>query len=186
MILTPAQLQAIKADITANSDLNVFPNNSDGSSAIAALYNLPAVGPFFVWNTAVDVGLIYDAIVWANLTPNDLADTTQIWENRAMMCQLKQINLQIMLQGKATLNCSRANVRAGLNDALTAIPSGTNGAPRAAGWTAVQPVLARPATRLEKLFANTAGGNGATATTAALMVVEGSIAYQDIDSARAS
>jgi hypothetical protein len=45
-------------------------------------------------------------------------------------------------------------------------------------------VLARKATRVEKLFANVAGGNGGTAVAAATMVLEGTIGFVDIGQAR--
>ena len=183
MVLTTAQLQALKADIAAAGDLSVFPNTSDGNFAIAQLYNLSAVPAFIVWATDVPVRNVYDAITWANLTPNDTPDTTQLWENRALMCQAKQINLQIMLQGQATVNGAKANIRAGLQDALTAIPSGTGGAPRAAGWaTGVQPSLQRTATRIEKLLAAGVGTSASPAT----MTVEGAIGHEDVGAARNS
>jgi hypothetical protein len=189
-MLTLQQVAALKAAIVADPVLNALPLSGDADQQIADAFN--AVQPdFFVWSTSVDVGSILDAINWPNLTPNDPpAQGTQLlaqtWENRAMVCQIKQTNLQLMLQGRTTINASRPNVRAGLNDALTNIPSGLNGANQNGGSGAVQAVLARKATRAEKLFANVVGGNGATAATAATLVFEGAITLQDVDGARTS
>lgn len=185
MSLTLAQLQAIKADIAANSDLNVFPQNSDGSSAIADLYNI--VGNQDVWRTEAPVAAIYDAITWANYTPADAPDTTAIYTNRLLAIQTKQMNLQNILQGRATVDASKANLRAGLRDAVVAIPAGAGGASVSAGGASGVTVLTacvRKATRIEKLLAPTPATTGTV--TANLLGFEGMISYRDIDQARAS
>lgn len=184
--MTLAQLQTIKADILANNDLNAFPNTSDGSDAIAKLYAVTAVPDFFVWATDVPIQTVYDQIAWASLTPTDAPDGTQLWLNRAMQCQGKQFNVQILLQGQTRINGAKVNIRAGLQDALTNVPSGVSGALVSAGWVPVRTALARKANRLEKLFANTTSGNGAAAATSATMVIEGTVNYADIDDARRS
>lgn len=190
MLLT-SQLQTLKADILADPVLAAKPNSADGNAEIARLYNLVAAGPFFVWATNVLVGSIYDAITWASLTPNDPVPTdTQlnalIWQSRALMCQAKQFNLQILLQGLTTISGAKAKLRNGLMDALQNVPSGNNGTAKDAGWTAVQIVLTRSATRVEKLFSDKSAGNGAVVTTPATMVVEGAITGADVEASRAS
>lgn len=182
--MTPAQLATLKADIIADGTLNSKPNNSDGSVAIAAIYNAVAAPDFFVWATSVPTDVVNDNITWANLTPIDAPDATLLWQNRAMVCQGKQFNLQTILQGRAYIDGSKVSVRAGLQDALTNLPSGVSGALLSANWVAVRTALSRKATRFEKLFANVSGGNGLTAINAATMVVEGPLGYQDIDTAR--
>lgn len=183
--LSAAQLQTLKTAIAADPTLSSKPPGPDGNYAIAAAMNLTAAPDFFVWATSVPVQAVYDAIAWANLTPADAADGTQTWANRALVCQGKQLNLQMLLQGQNTINGAKTNVRAGLQDALTNIPSGVSGAMQAANWVAVRTALARRATRAEKLFADTAIGNGGTAATAALMVFEGSVSADQVDAARA-
>lgn len=178
--MTIQQLQALKAAILADPVLSAFQNNGDGNTEIANYYNAPSSPSFYVWNTSVDVQAINDAIIWANLTPNDAPDTTQVFENRAMICQIKQMNLQLILGGRLTLNAAKANVRSGLQDALSLIPSGNGGATRSGGWSAVQLVLSRTARRVEQLFAI---GTGTQAIPARLGF-EGSITYQDVDAAR--
>lgn len=179
--MTPAQNAAIKADIAANADLNAFPNTSDGNSEIAALYNAPAVPDFYVWRTNVPTAEVFDQIIWANLTPIDVPDTTQAWMNRSLACQGKQFNLQTILTGRDKIDASKANIRAGFQDALTAIPSGVGGANKQAGWANLQTALSRKATRLEKLLATGTG----TQATPATMGFEGSVNYGDIGAARA-
>jgi hypothetical protein len=196
MILTAAQLQAIKADIAANSDLNAFPNTDDGNFAIAALYNALTAIAFFVYRTNIPVQDIFDQITWANLTPADAppaaADTTLsdhlAWQSRALACQAKQFNVQLLLQGQSLVNGAKPNVRAGLQDALTNVPSGAAGALVSGGWVGVRDnALARKATRIEKLFATTAvNHDGSTAAAAATMVIEGAISGADIRNARNS
>lgn len=187
MALTTAQFNAaVKADIAANSDLNTNPNNDDGAYAIAALYNVSAVPSFTVWCSTIPSSQIFNGIVWANLTPNDAPDGTQVWADRSLCCQGKQFNIQTMLGGQQSLSTGLASIRAGLQDALTNIPSGTGGAIVSAGWVALRDgVLKRLATRLEKLLADTSGGNGAAATPAAL-VYEGQVTPQAIAAARNS
>jgi hypothetical protein len=51
--MTDAQLQALKADITADPALAAVPKTSDGAFDVAAAYNLVAAPDFWVWRTAV-------------------------------------------------------------------------------------------------------------------------------------
>lgn len=180
--MTPSQLSAIKADILADQSLSSFPNTSDGNFEIAKIYNAIAAPDFFVWQTAANVQTIFDNITWANYTPQDVPDNTATWTNRAIACQCKQINLQTMLTGRETINAAKTSIRAGLQDALTQLPSGASGATRAAGWVAVQAALQRKATRGEKVLSAGSGSSASPAT----MGFEGSISYQDIESARNS
>jgi hypothetical protein len=74
-------------------------------------------------------------------------------------------------------------VRAGLQDALTNVPSNTGGATQAAGWVGVRDTaLARSASIFEKVLAS--GGAGDTAATAATMGAEGPVSYPDVEDAR--
>lgn len=180
--LSTTQLQLLKADIAIDPVLLAKPANDDGAYDIATAYNQISVPDFYVWNNQVSVDVIYDNIVWANLTPTDVPDSTQLWLNRAMMCQAKQFNLQTMLQGKNFFDAGRATFRAGLQDALTNVPSALAGATVSAGWPAVKTAITRKATRVERLFAS---GSGTQATPASLIVI-GPITYQDVQLARGS
>lgn len=179
--MTPAQNAAIKADIAANSDLNVFPNTSDGNDAIANLYNAPASPAFYVWRTNVPTAEVFDQVQWAKLTPADSPDGTLAWQCRSLACQGKQFNLQTILTGRDYIDASKPNIRSGFQDALTGVPSGAGGVTQAAGWVALQQALSRKATRLEKLLATGAGTQPSPAT----MGFEGSVNYSDIGTARA-
>lgn len=185
--MTTAQLATLKAAITGDNAINTTPQGSDGAFAIAVYLNTIITSPatFFVYRSNVPVQEIYNQITWASLTPTDSPDATVQWQNRAIACQGKQFNLQIILQGQDTIDASRAAVRAGLQDALTNVPAGAAGALISAGWTGVRDnALARAATRFEKIFAT--GGNGTTAALAATMGLEGPVAYQDVQTARES
>lgn len=188
MPLTSAQNSAIKADILANADMNTLPNNSDGSFEIARLYNLPANPTFSVWRTDAPVSAILDAINWSLYTPNDAPDNTSTYTNRALNIQTKQMNLQNMVIGRDRLDCNKVNIRAGLRDAVIAVPAGAGGAAVSPGGASGATVLnncTRNATRLEKLLAVAGQANDTTGTvTARVMGFEGTVSYQDIDIAR--
>ncbi len=134
------------------------------------------LGHFYFGNLTLDIGFPLlpnkKQFVFGKATDQGLNNA--IFQSRQLACQTKQMNIQTMLTGRDTIDGSKANIRAGLQDALTNIPSGANGAVRSAGWTNVRDgVIARVVTRLEKLFAT--GGNGSTPATAATLVVEGDL-----------
>ncbi len=181
MPFTSAQKDTVRADILASPDLSGMSPTSDGSYAIAALYALPAVPDYWVWNTYVQTKNVMDSVTWANMTPNDTPDGTATWTNRALACQGKQFNLQTMLVGREYIDASKANIRAGLQDALTSIPSGAGGALRSGGWTVAKVALTRKANRLEKLLASGAG----TEAAPSIMTFEGGPTYSEIDAVRA-
>jgi hypothetical protein len=185
MALTTQQLQAIKADIAASPDMNTLPNNSDGAFEIARLYNLPSTTD--VWRTNTPTKDVFDAITWANYTPNDVADGTTLYTNRMLAAQTKQMNLQNMLTGRDTVDTSKANIRAGLRDAVISLPTGTGGAIVTAGGVSGATVMAacvRKATRIEKLLASAPVATGSV--SAGILSFEGSISYQDIEMAKAA
>lgn len=181
MQLTQAQQTTFKTDINSVANaaaLGAFVAASDWPS-VAIFYNNIATPDFFVWHTAVRVDGIFDAILWANFTPADAPDGTVAWTNRSLACQGKQFNLQTMLQGRITVDAARPNWRIGLQDALTALPSGVAGASRSGGWAAVQLLLSRKATILEKLFAIGVG----TIASPAFMNLEGLLNPSDVQQA---
>ena len=183
--LTAAQKATLKADITADAVLGVMPNNSDTAIEIAAAYNLQASPVFTVWQTRAPAQAIFDAITWASFTPTDAADATVIFTNRSMVINIKQMNLQNMLVGRDFVDCSRANVRAGLRDAVIALPAGAAGAAVSAGGASgvtVMTACTRTATRAEKVLAV---GSATTGTVLAnLLTFEGNLSPQDVLAAR--
>jgi hypothetical protein len=187
MNLSPAQLVALKTDILADATFNGVPHTADGAATVAAAYNLEPAPTFWVYRSSIPVKEVFDQILWANLTPAqpvpDSAATSGAalaWQSRALMCQAKQFNLQTMLQGRDTIDGTKANVRAGLQDALTNVPSASDGVGTlSGGWVGVRDnVLPRHATRAEKLFAT--GGTGADTQHVATMLAEGQITGQNV------
>lgn len=165
MSLTSAQLATLKADIAANSDLNVFPNTADGAVAIANLYNLLASPAFWVWNTSVSFQTVSNQILSTDVANLTTANSTR---------------LQVLLQlNPVTYDFSVADKRAMFPAVFTlGSMSGT--------VNALAAIYARQATRVEKLFANTSGGNGATNATAATATFQGTLTYQDVLQARSN
>jgi hypothetical protein len=187
LTLTGPQLQTLAAAIAADGVLNALPKEYASSQQVADAFNAAASPDYWVWSTSVDVGTIYDAVNWSNFTPNDTPDNTVTYQNRSMLVQIKQVNLQLILQGQSVLNASRPNVRNGLSDATQNLPTGNNGNPRTAGWNNIAAALRRRATRAEKLYATPATGAGndglsARGSTANPdnLTYQGAITYEDV------
>lgn len=179
-MLTSSQKTAIKAAIDADPALSSKPLTADGADAIAKALN--SITTFVVWRTDAPIESIHDQILWSVFTPQDAPDATALWSNRSHQCQSKQLNLTMLLsRTNGTINGSLPNVRAGLQDALTNIPSGALGATQAAGWTNVRLALQRFATRVEQILAT---GTGTQASPGNL-TREGTITYQEVEEARA-
>ncbi len=178
--LSISQRAILKADIDADPTFASLPNTNANADLIVSAYNSFFSPDWFAWQTKCPVSDIYDAIQWANMTPSDAPDGTALYTNRALFCQAKQISVQIMLQGRDIINCSKLTLQAGLQDALTGYVSGASGAVKSGGWVAVRAVMQRKATRAEKLFASGTG----TAATPGFFTFEGKINQDDVTSAR--
>jgi hypothetical protein len=166
-MLTTAQLSQLKAAIIADANLATAYDKKD----VGFMVNyLKGNSTFVVWRDSTLTSDIFDAIVGSNLTPSDAPDGTQLFENRAMVCQGKQNSLMILLQGQLQLSTGKSNIRVWLQDALTGLPSGASGAVTNAGWPAVKTAISRFATLYEKIFSTGTG----TAGTPGSLVVEGS------------
>lgn len=163
MQLTQEQLDTLKAAIIANPTMAAA-RTAHNTQAITDLLN--ASSTLDVWRTSVSTQVLFDQITWANLTPNDPPDGTLAWQCRSLACQGKQFNLQLIFASRDTIDPSKANMRACLQDALTNVPSGQAGALVSAGWVPVRTAMQRKATVLESIFAN-------TQNTTASLVVEG-------------
>lgn len=183
MQLTTAQQQTLKAAILAETNATfVALRDANNEQGMADFYN--AQSTFVVWQTSVPIDTITDAIDWARMTPAQAIPATGTddilrWQARALLCQGKQFNLQNLLIGKQSLAASRANIRAALQDCLTALPSTASGTNQSAGWTSVQTAMQRTCSLGERLFAT---GTGTTASPGTL-VVEGVVSAQDISDA---
>lgn len=205
MNLTSTQATTLKNDIAANTTVitnpttgqatqikNIPIDDGGGANAIAAWYNLPCATDFFGNYATVPVEDIFNALLWKNYTPTDAVPTLDvlsatIYQARAAFAAAYQINIQTMLIGRLILNATKENIVSGLKDATnTNMPTGASGASQKGGWATVQTIICRKATNLEKLFADLAGGNGGSNTTAATFVLEGSITGENVFAARNS
>jgi len=183
--MTPAQLQALNTAINATPAWSAIPNNDDGHFALAALLNQAASPAFPVWRSEVPVESLIDGIDGAKYTPTDVPDATATFTNRLLAIQTKQMNLQNLIVGRATLNCSKTNVRAWLRDAVIQVPAGANGANVNPGGTNGGTVLAlctRSATSGEKVLAGAQETTGGV--TANVLGYEGQISPSDVQQAR--
>lgn len=200
MELTEQQKVDLKADILSNTNtipagypwsgsfvgvqVKDIPNDSgDGNAATAGWYNLAATGPFVVWRD-VPMEVILGAISYANMTPADAVPSTpdlalQVFIARALICQGKQFNLQNLTLGRTTAPMKRSNYRNALQDCLSNIPAGLNGAPLGANWPGVRDSAKFSATNAEKLFSSGIG----TDATPANLTFEGSISANDVNEA---
>jgi len=155
--MTPAQYTTLKslADADQTASALIAQGNDIG---LADWMNAPTSQ--YIWRQYTPADDVFDAIVWANLTPIDAPDGTALWTNRALLCQAKQINLQIMLQGKERIATAKPNIRNSLSDALLNVPSAAGGATQGAGWPAVKAAISRIGTRAEMALATGAGTQG--------------------------
>lgn len=170
--MTPSQITTLRAAVFADG----------AATALLQAGNEPGLrdylngaSTFYVWRSSTPTSDIMDAITWASLTPADAADGTATFTNRALICQAKQINLQIVLQGRESVSTGKANVRGALSDALTNVPAGAGGALLDAGWLGagkVKSAITRLATNAEHAFTS---GTGTSGTPGNLGAFEGLI-----------
>ena len=194
MPLTTSQLQALKTGINASPTWSAFPIDGDGPTDLAAALNASASPTFTVWRTDAPISAIMDAITWANYTPNDSiadADTDPALSRkigRLLTAQTKQMNLQLMLQGRDRFNAAPPNARAGLRDAVILLPTGAGGAntsPGGASGVNVLNACTRNATEAEKILATPSSGSDTTGTvTARVLGFEGFVTAAEVAAAR--
>lgn len=221
MPLTNGQKTTLKNDIAVNTNtiaagkpfagtqVKDIPNSADGNIAIADWYSGTASPAYLVWRTDCDAGSIRAATSLAAYTPSDTppasGGTVQItndellYQNRALICQLKQANAIFLLQSQVTLNCTPSNLRQSFSDCMRQIPSGGGGANNDAGWGAaatpgaVRLAMQRACRFIEKLLAVTATGAGnegaqprGSDRNPDALGYEGAITGQDVEDARNS
>ena len=161
MALTSQQLQALKADILADSLLNAKPNNSDGAFEIATAYNLTASPAFTVWKTLVSIKQIGDKFNGTELAGLTTANQTRLQT--------------VALFSAEGVNPSLVDRRQFFDDIFSGVGGATTRANLLVLWK-------RLATRAEKLFATGTGSDPSPAT----MTFEGNLSYQDVLTARNS
>ena len=159
MSLTTAQLPALNAAIKADPVLNALPNDPDANDFTAKEFNKPASPNFTVWKSNVpnaDIATCFNGTELAGLTANNHTrlQTVAVWFVGGM-------------------NPALPDMRAMLDD----IFSGTGGANTRSRLLSM---YKRLATRCEKLYATGTG----TDPSPAILVFEGQIGWQDVNSAR--
>jgi hypothetical protein len=165
VILTQAQLQALKADIAADPALSPLPNNSDGNFAIALAYNAAASPAYTIWRKRVGLSEIAKA-----LDGTELAGLSSLNHTR-----LQTVITLINAAGGA--DPSDADARAFFDD----IFSGAGGVNTRAALLALWKT---PATRAQKLFSTGAGSDASPATTAANVGDGFALSHADVGDAR--
>ena len=166
--MTPAQITILRAAIFADGTASPLLSAGNLSGLLGWLNGASA---FTVWRSTTSASDIMDAITWANFTPSDVPTGDAVALQREYRCQGKQLNLQILLQGRESLPTGRANIRNGLSDALVNVPAGTDGAMLDAGWLGagkVKAAISRLATNAEKVFATGTGSAGVPGILGAL------------------
>lgn len=156
-MLSPAQLQTLKADILADQALSVLPNTPDANYQIAQAYNLLADPVWVVWKTMIPTSDIKKAMVWTEYVGRSTGEQ----------------NAFALMIADGVINASDVNVRAGFAD----IFSGPNGATTRANLTAL---AKRSATRAEQLFSTGTGSDASPAT----LTFEGGLSHHDVQQAR--
>lgn len=155
--MTPAQLATLKAAILAETDPEFVTLRTEGATgAMANWFNVERTPAMSLWRKEVPVADLINAIDLDAYTPNSAAAETLIDQGRSFRAQIKQVNLQILLQGRDELDTSFVNVRKGLRDAVINIPTGAGGADKNAagsGGVSVLSACVRNATRGEAVFA---------------------------------
>ena len=195
MALSTAQLLTLRAAIAAVPALAALEENGDTDLVIADYFNAPTDPVVRVWNPAVPVREIMDSFNWGAFTPTDSVTESNVdtaallrYMCRAQAIQIKQRNLQLLLQGRDTADATLEKFRDGLRDALVAVPSGVSGAGvTVAGGSGSLALTActRVATRAENMYAEaqikTTGG-----VAAKIMTFVGFLSPSDVGQARAN
>lgn len=186
--MTPTQIDALRVKVFADPGCQAFLVGQGDQNGLTAYLNQPSGSNG--WRTDASVNAILDAIDWTKYTPEESVATSDtdpllsIKIGRLLTVQTKQMNLQLMLQGRDTLNCSRPNVRGGLRDAVVQLPTGANGAMTAAGGANGTTVLAqciRPITRAELLLSASPIASDTTGTTTArVLSFEGEVPANEV------
>lgn len=165
-MLSPSQLQALKAAILADQDLAGLPMHDDGHTAVADLLNLAATPEYRAWRTRVSVSeVMLNGFDWTRVD-NLSVGKARIWE---WMTRFE------------FFDPSKPNIRAGINATWVGTAADT------AVRDAVYLHCHRPVTRAERLFVvATAGGSGTRGSAANpdTLVFEGLLTLEDVSTAR--
>jgi hypothetical protein len=158
-MLTSSQQGTLKAAILADSQLNAFPNTTDGNFDLAVFLGGLASPAFRVWRTNVPTKDVKNAIVWTEYIARSQGERDAF----------------VLMISNGIINGADVNIRQGIQD----IFSGPSGATTRTNLTAISK---RDATRIEKILATGTGSDASPAT----MTYEGSISGTDVAAARNS
>ena len=163
MDLSLAQLNTLKAAIAADPTLAAIPNNPDGNQLVADAFNVTEA-TFTVWKPRVSQQEISDSFV-----DTEMANITALALDRfRTLVSLRPNGFPVSASSRAAME----DIWSGAAGTVTRGIMGNAGT-----------IWRRLATRGEKLFANTASGNGANATPATL-TAEGEVTSTNILDAR--
>lgn len=181
MLLTTAQLQALKVDIAANigtipasqpwtgpfsgTQVKLVPNSGDGNAAIAGWYNQTAAPSWTVWRKSVSIPEVGDKV-----NGTELAGLTSLNNTRLQT---------VILLSPDGVNPSLADRRQFFDD----IFSGAGGVNTRANLLALWKRLASFA---QKLFSTGTGSDASPATTAANIGDSFALTGSDVETARSS
>lgn len=174
MQLTTAQQTTLKNAINAETDQEVVDALADGQNWIIARW-LNEESTDIVWRTYTTSESIRDVIAWKKLTPEDPPADTQLYANQATIAAGKAAVLQTLLSSEE-LHSALNNVRSGVVDALSDLPTGVAGALQNAGSNTARNLMKRTATRAESIFLAGAGAQGSPED----LVVEGEITTREV------
>jgi hypothetical protein len=162
-------------NLAINAVFNGTPLSGGDALIIANWYNQAASPDYLGW-AVVDKSAIDALIDKSTYTPTDAAPasgaTAQatndalLFQNRAIVGQLKQANAQWLTAGAGRLDARVASLRKNFQDCMRQIPMGAAGASLDAGWGAaaspgvVRTGMMRKLTNLEVVFAVVGSGAG--------------------------
>lgn len=161
MALTTVQLQTLKAAIVSDLSLNSQPNTATGNAVIKVALESPSSPAYIVWRSQVSQDeIMQNGFDWVRVD-NLSIGKARIWE-------------WLFANGSKSINPSKANVRAGIDEAW----KGT--APDLAVRAVVYTHCKRTASRLEQILAIGTGTDAAPST----LGYEGGITTDEIEQAR--
>lgn len=182
--LTPAQKTTLLAAIQADPQIkSIYDTGNDFLTAQAL--NVMAAPAFPLWNNRTNVQAIIDGMQLDKFTAVDPPDGSVLTTNRLLSVQVKQMNLQLMLTGRASIDAGLDTVRGNVRDAVIQVPAGAGGTMvtvgGASGVTTLT-AMTRSALLIEKILA---GAQKTTGTvTANVIGWDGPISTGDIASLR--
>lgn len=162
MSLSPAQSQALKADINADPAFDALKLTPDGRFAIAAAYNLAASPAWTIWRTNVTRSeILQNGFDWTRLD-NLSVGKARVWSD-------------IFVDG--TINPSKPNVRVGIESVW--VGTAQDLAVRAAVYVHCKKL----ATRAQKLFSTGTGSDASPATLQDGITESLQLTFSDVDAA---